>query len=434
MSEHDRSHVASCQRAVLACLQLFPGTAVDFFANLRPEDFPDPASSEAFRRFWNFYTEHGSLDVTLALQGAPTSATVAAFNATEGSGVTSSRALDYAKALKGASRRVSILRAARTLLGTLSEDDASVDDALAAFDAARVEGLFDAEEEGRSLTPREAAQAAIDYAEDLMRHGGLSTGIKRIDNHVGLMRPAQFWIVAARPSMGKSALATSIALEVAKQDHKVGFFSLETSVPDVVLNILANDGKVDVSDIRRGNPDRALVEKVFTLADNFAEHYGIHINDQLDTTSEICREIRRLKREHDISLVVIDYLGLVEHDGGKASDTKQNEIANISRAFKRLAVDLQIPFLVLCQLSRKVEERVDKRPVLSDLRDSGAIEQDADVVMMIYREGRYDLKVDEHKAEIGVVKNKTKGVGGIELHFEGKYLSFTNGREWERDL
>lgn len=273
---------------------------------------------------------------------------------------------------------------------------------------------------------------------------GLATGLADLDRKLGGFHPSDLIVLAARPSMGKTSLATNIAYNVARAGEPVGFFSLEMSGEQLAMRVLAEASGVQSDKIRRGE----VAGPEFTRLRDISEEIGqlpIHI-DQTGGASiaSIVTRARRLKRTHGIKLLVIDYLQLATTDGRRRSDNRTQEVSEITQGLKALAKDLNLPVLALSQLSRQVESRDDKRPMLSDLRESGSIEQDADVVMFIYREAYYLGRseppegTEKHRvwqdrmgavaqvADVIIGKQRHGPIGTVKLHFDEKLTKFSN--------
>ncbi len=281
---------------------------------------------------------------------------------------------------------------------------------------------------------------------------GVTTGLLDVDKWLGGLHPSDLLILAGRPSMGKTALATNIAFNAAKANFdnpkdggSVAFFSLEMSSEQLATRILATQSQISSDKIRRGEIRAEDFPKIVT-ASRLIENLGLYIDDTpaLSITA-VRNRARRLQRQYGIGLIVVDYLQLLESAGkGRGSDNRVQEISDISRGLKALAKELNVPVLALSQLSRAVEQREDKRPQLSDLRESGSIEQDADVVMFVYRDEYYEARkeppigTDKHmewqqrmsksmnQAEVIIAKQRHGPVGTVKLHFDGKYTRFSN--------
>ena len=259
---------------------------------------------------------------------------------------------------------------------------------------------------------------------------GLRTGFKELDMMTAGLQPSSLNVLAARPSMGKTALALSIALNAALREKKsVGLFSLEMSGVQLVTRMLCSEARVDMSRVRNGQLTDRDFQRLADTAGRMSEA-GIYIDDHADmTVMELRSRARRLVAEHDLGLIVIDYLQLMSgtSSGRYGAENRQQEISSISRGLKALARELDLPVLVLSQLSRAVESRPNKRPMLSDLRESGAIEQDADLVMFIYRDEYYDPHSEKQGiAEILVGKQRNGPVGSLDLQFHSSHVRFND--------
>lgn len=256
---------------------------------------------------------------------------------------------------------------------------------------------------------------------------GHATGFLDLDYKTAGMQPSDLVLIAARPSMGKTAFVLNIAEYMAFHDHKcVAIFSLEMSKEQLVNRLFSLESRVDAQQLRTGELKDSDWEKL-------VESAGVIGNSKLiidDTASisitEMRSKCRKFKLEHGLDVVIIDYLQLMT-GSGKRQEGRQQEVSEISRSLKAMARELQVPVLALSQLSRAVEQRPDKRPMLSDLRESGAIEQDADVVMFIYRDDYYN-KDSERKgiAEIIIAKQRNGPIGTVDLVWLPEYTKFAN--------
>ncbi len=312
-----------------------------------------------------------------------------------------------------------------------------------------------------------ALASAIDMANNAyQREGGLSgiaTSLKALDSKLGGLQPSDLVILAGRPSMGKTALATNIAFSIARARSRslqqradlaaddpahdgavVGFFSLEMSAEQLATRVMSEQAGIPSEKIRRGliNEDefRRLVEasrEMATLPLFIDQTGGISI-------AQLAARARRLKRQHGLGLVVVDYLQLLTGSGKRASEGRVQEVSEITTSLKALAKELNVPVLALSQLSRAVENREDKRPQLADLRESGSIEQDADVVMFVYREEYYaertkpaegtaeffdwkaKMEAVSGKAEVIIGKQRHGPVGTVNLQFDANVTRFSD--------
>jgi len=280
---------------------------------------------------------------------------------------------------------------------------------------------------------------------------GIPTGFNDLDDLLGGLHKTDLIILAGRPSMGKTALATNIAFKIANtnsiddenKENVVGFFSLEMSSEQLATRILAEDSSISSEKIRRGMFNSNDFQKI-VQSSNTLSGLSLYIDDSPNISISALRtRARRLKRKYGLDIIVIDYLQLIRPTLNRP-DNRVLEIAEMTRNLKSLAKELNIPVLCLSQLSRQVEQRDDKRPQLSDLRESGAIEQDADVVMFIYREEYYTERKEpspgtedyqkwqekmskiHNVAEVLVSKQRHGPIGKVNLHFEGSTTKFSN--------
>ncbi|HVY50786.1 MAG TPA: replicative DNA helicase [Devosia sp.] len=327
--------------------------------------------------------------------------------------------------------------------------------------------LFDLAEKGRYDGGfqgfNEALTEAIKMAgEAYQRDGGLSgmaTGLIDLDQRMGGLQKSDLIIIAGRPGMAKTSLATTIAFHVARSwrgevtpdGHRktvdggqVGFFSLEMSAEQLATRILSAQAEISSADIRRGNIHESQFARLVDVS-NMLSSIPLYIDDTGGLSiSQLAARARRLKRQKGLDLIIIDYVQLLSGSSRRASENRVQEITEITTTLKALAKELDVPIVALSQLSRQVEQRDDKRPQLSDLRESGSIEQDADVVLFIYRE-EYYLKnkepregTPEHmawmeemekvhgRAEVIIGKQRHGPTGTVQLSFEGQYTRFGN--------
>ena len=308
----------------------------------------------------------------------------------------------------------------------------------------------------------QAITIAVDMAANAYKRdgklSGIATGLRDLDTKMGGLQSSDLIIIAGRPGMGKTALATNIAYNVARAHQSevqadgtmksvnggvVGFFSCEMSAEQLATRILAEQTSIASSMIRRGGITEADFEKI--------RNYSIELQSLplfVDETgglsiSQLTARARRLKRQKGLDLIVVDYIQLLQ-GSGKRSDNRVQEVTEITTSLKALAKELNVPIIALSQLSRQVENRDDKRPQLADLRESGSIEQDADVVMFVYREEYYlankeprigtpeyekwqlDMSLVHGKAEVIIGKQRHGPTGTVELQFEGQFTRFSD--------
>jgi replicative DNA helicase len=316
--------------------------------------------------------------------------------------------------------------------------------------------LFDLAEKGRYdggfLGFSEALTEAIRMAgEAYGRDGslsGLSTGLTDLDRLMGGLQRSDLIILAARPAMGKTSLATNIAFHVARtykaEVQPVGFFSLEMSAEQLATRILAEQAEISSSDIRRGNIHESQFGKLVDTS-NLMSQLPLYIDDTGGiSVVQLAARARRLKRQKGLDLLIVDYLQLLSGSSRKSNENRVQELTEITTTLKALAKELQVPIIALSQLSRAVENRDDKHPQLADLRESGSIEQDADVVLFVYREEYYlknkepkegtpehvkwqdDMESVHGRAEVIIGKQRHGPTGTVQLSFEAQFTRFGN--------
>jgi replicative DNA helicase len=255
---------------------------------------------------------------------------------------------------------------------------------------------------------------------------GIPTGFTDLDEMTAGLQPSDLIIVAARPAMGKTAFSLNMAEYAAMKTRRaVAVFSMEMSASQLAFRLISSVGRINQQHLRNGDIQEEEWPRV-TSAITLLSEAKIFIDDTPALSpSELRARCRRLKREHDLGLIVIDYLQLMQVPGNK--ENRATEISEISRNLKALAKELNVPVIALSQLNRSLEQRADKRPVMADLRESGAIEQDADVIMFIYRDDYYNQdSPDKGLAEIIIGKQRSGPTGSIKLTFLGQYTKFEN--------
>lgn len=262
------------------------------------------------------------------------------------------------------------------------------------------------------------------------KHGGLigiPSGLIDLDSHISGLIGGDLIILAGRPGMGKSALAGCIAANVAEDGTTVAIFSLEMPGESVITRILANKSGINSRQLRRGFIGDSAWPSI-TAACGSVASWNLFIDDKPDVTpAEIRAKARKLKKDHNLGLLIVDYIQLVRVTG--KHDSREQAVAEISRSLKTIARELDIPVIGLSQLNRQVDGRPDKHPMLSDLRESGAIEQDADIIIFIYRDEAYNKNEDNPKrgiAELDIAKHRNGETGRFEVIFEAKTQRFRN--------
>lgn len=273
--------------------------------------------------------------------------------------------------------------------------------------------------QGQTLKAYMDIENIINHKDELL---GLETGLYDLDNFLQGLKNSDFMILAARPSMGKTAFALNIASYLSiKKDTPVAFFSLEMSSNQLIHRIFSSYGLIPLFNLKSGNLDDAHTQKLIKVSNKLSQSKLI-INDEISNLMSLRSIARKLKRENDIKLIIIDYLQLLE---GTRRENRNLEISEISRSLKILAKELDIPIIALSQLSRSVESRQVKKPMLSDLRESGSLEQDADIVMFLYREDYYNPETENKNiTDVIIAKNRNGPTGTIPVYFHKEYVRF----------
>jgi replicative DNA helicase len=303
-----------------------------------------------------------------------------------------------------------MLKQAEDLVYSLSQKTTRGDfEAAQTLVHANVERLIKASEAGEEIT-------------------GLATGFDDLDSRTGGFRPANLIVLAARPSMGKTALALGMALNAALDGKTVAIFSLEMSKDEIIGRMLSSAAMVDGQRLRTGRLSQDDWPRIGNAADKLAQ-CKIFIDDSEGVTvAEMRTKSRRLKSRAGLDLVVIDYIQLMEGmPGRKRDENRVQELSAISRSLKLMARDLEVPLVILSQLNRSPDQRPDKHPMLSDLRESGAIEQDADMVLMLYRDEYYNKDTEEKGiTDLDIAKHRNGPTGRVKLAFLDRYAKFDN--------
>ncbi len=390
----------------------------------------------------------------------------------QGASISAFAARDYAQMVYDLAIRRELIELGEEISAKAQTVDTESDPKSQIVDAEQ--RLYALGEEGKSDSGFQSFLKAVTDAVQVannayMREGGMagtSTGLTDLDKKLGGLHRSDLLILAGRPSMGKTSLATNIAFNIAKAYKKgmtdqgvegaieggsVGFFSLEMSAEQLAARVLSEASEVPSEQIRKGDMTETEFRR-FVEAAKSLESCPLFIDDTPALPiSQLAARARRLKRTYGLDVIIVDYLQLVRP--ATAKDSRVNEVSEITQGLKAIAKELDIPVIALSQLSRQVENREDKRPQLSDLRESGSIEQDADVVMFVYREEYYKEreKPGDHdlekmavwqqemenlhgKAEVVIGKQRHGPIGTVELSFEGRYTRFGNlVKPWQND-
>jgi replicative DNA helicase len=433
-------HSLEAERSVLGALMLDREAILQVADLLVPEDFYEPANVEIFRAILNLFNKRAAIDLLTTANvlkennqldtvgGEPYLAELT------NEVPTASHAFHYALIVKRKSTLRRLIRAGHDITALGYEEAEEVDELLDKAEKA----LFTVSQTflkdrfisiADILNARYEEFAELHAAEDKTLKRGVPTGFSAVDHILSGFKPADFVVLAGRPSMGKTALALSIALNAALNKEKpksVAIFSFEMSKEQLVDRMFASLLGVDSWKLNHGRLSDEEFSRIGGVMDELS-HAKIFLDDApISSMTEIRAKARRLQMEHGLDLIVIDYLQLMSLTSAwRASTNRVQEIGEISRGLKGIARELHVPVLALSQLSRAVENRPGKIPQLSDLRESGAIEQDADVVMMMYREDYYEEDSSRPGVtDIYIRKHRNGPVGRVELMFKKEQMRF----------
>ncbi|MGB8274389.1 MAG: replicative DNA helicase [Alphaproteobacteria bacterium] len=438
---------------------------------LRPEHFADPIHGRIYAMIGKLIERGQVADLVTLKNFFESDGSLVAVGGTQylaelvGSVVTVINAVDYAHTIHDLHLRRQLITLGEDVVNHAYSHDPD-SNGLAQIEAAE-KGLYDLASSGQYDGGFQAFNtslvSAITMAEAAYKREGrltgVATGLVDLDKLLGGLHRSDLVVLAGRPSMGKTALATNIAFHAAKSYREgrddlgrvttedgavVGFFSLEMSAEQLATRILAEEAGIGSEKIRRGELGQEEFRRVVEASTSLSS-VPLFIDDTAALSIAAIRtRARRLKRQHHLGLVVVDYLQLATPSAGARHDSRVQEVSEVTRGLKALAKELDVPVLALSQLSRQVEQREDKRPQLADLRESGSIEQDADVVMFIFREEYYKerqqprMGTAEHQkwqdemapihnlAEVIVAKQRHGPTGKVTLHFEGRTTKFSN--------
>ena len=433
-------HSPEAEQAVLGSMLIDADCIKDVMDKLQPQDFYLQQNREIFETIYSMFIYSRPIDgVTVAREmeknGVYRDDTRAYLLQLMEVTPTSANVMEYAGIIRDKALLRSMAKAAGDIAAMVQEGVGTAGDLLSA-----AEQKIYAIRQGRGSQEMATVGAVLnDVMEQLAKltagsePPGLSTGLSAVDRKINGLNKSDLLLLAARPGMGKTSMALNVALSAAKASGKtVAIFSLEMSKEQLVTRLLANEGLIENTRLATGNLRESDWEKIAQAA-SVLNQTNIRIDDNpLLTVADMNAKCRRLE---NLGLVVIDYLQLMTSAGGKgySGENRQQAVADISRMLKIMAKELQVPVLCLSQLSRANEKREDKRPMLSDLRESGAIEQDADIVMFLYRDDYYNEDSEKRNiAECIVAKNRHGETGTVKLQWLPQFTTFAD-REWRHD-
>ncbi len=446
MSNIDRlpPHSLEAEEAVLGSLLIDPDVIFEVSTFLKPESFYSETHRWVYEAIIELYDKRIPLDfITLAeiLRAKGQLETIGGegllidlLNAVP----TSINAEAYGRMVEETALRRNMIQAASKIAELAYDEDEDIEIALERAE----QTLFGISEERttQDLTPlKHIARSFIERIERLRENPeetiGIPTGFTDLDRLLSGLNKSDLVITAARPGMGKTSLLLSIALSAARKHGKrVAIFNLEMSAEQLLMRMIASETQIDSQRLRKGKIYESEMGLFYEAVGRLAESY-IYIDDTANMSPRQMRtKARRLYAERGLDLIIIDYLQLMASD--RVTNNRVMEISDISRGLKLLARELNIPVVAAAQLSRGVESRQDKRPMLSDLRDSGSIEQDADIVTFIYRDEYYNPETTERPgiAEVIVAKHRNGPTGVVDLFWQDNLATFKNLQRQEIDL
>ena len=427
-------HSPQAEQAVLGSMLIDPDCIKDVMDKLQPEDFYLRANRDIFETIYHMFIYSRPIDgVTVAGEmernGVYNDNTrdylVQLMDVTP----TSANVMEYVKIVLDKSLMRQVAAAAGSITAMVQEGNGDAGDMLESAEQ-KVYAIRRGRSAQNMVTVSMVLQDVMNHLAELTASGGktlpgLSTGLSAVDAKINGLNKSDLLLLAARPGMGKTSMALNVALSAAKECGKtVAIFSLEMSREQLGTRLIASEGLVENTRLVTGNLRESDWQRIAEAASSLSR-MDIRIDDNpLLTVADMNAKCRRLE---NLGLVVIDYLQLMTSAGGKgySGENRQQAVSDISRMLKIMAKELQVPVLCLSQLSRANEKRDDKRPMLSDLRESGAIEQDADIVLFLYRDDYYNSDSEKRNvAECIVAKNRHGETGKVELRWMPEYTAF----------
>jgi replicative DNA helicase len=427
-------HNTDAEQGLLGSLLIDRDAIIHVAAFLKPEDFYHHANGTIYRAVFDLYNRREPTDfITLSdelgrREQLDAVGGLAYLSSLLNAVPTAVHVEYYGRIVERTATLRRLIDAGAKIVGIGYQEGIETEDALDSAEKA----IFDVSQKRQTkdfVSIAEVLDRFFDQIDLLQQNRGaivgVATGFSDMDALTGGLQKSDLIILAARPSMGKTSMALGIAHGAAvSHGHSVGIFSLEMSADQLVQRLLSMETGVDSHRLRLGQIDDGEWDRISRAFGRLAEA-KIYIDDQAGASvMDVRSKARRLQAEHGLDLVVVDYLQLMS---GRRTENRVQEISEISRGLKGLARELNVPVVALSQLSRAVESRADHRPMLSDLRESGSIEQDADIVMFIYREDKYDEDSEKKGiAEIIVAKHRNGPVGSVNLRFFDRTARFAD--------
>lgn len=450
--QNQMPHNNEAEQSVLGAIIIDPQLMGETQGVLLPESFYRGAHQHIFRAMMHLFEENSEIDVVtlmdqLTSEGTLSEAGGPQYLAELASNVPTTRNIEYYREIvyKLAAKR-NLIRVADQIAKDGYDSELDLDDILSDAERKILELASTRESEGFKDI-RDVLGQVYENAEELDQNSGqtpgIPTGYRDLDQMTAGFNRNDLIILAARPSVGKTAFALNIAQKVAthESNYTVGIFSLEMGADQLATRMICSSGNVDSNRLRTGTMTDVDWNR-FTVAVGKLSKTKIFIDDTPGIRiTDLRSKCRRLKQEHGLDMIVIDYLQLIMGSGSRMSDNRQQEVSEISRTLKAIARELECPVIALSQLSRGVEQRQDKRPMMSDIRESGSIEQDADIVAFLYRDDYYNREDGEEdddggmepvtnddngEIEVIIAKQRNGPTGTVKLHFMKQYNKFTD--------
>jgi len=423
------------EQAVLSCMIFEPNAIGDISEKLNSDDFYRPGHRIVFEAIIDLFSRGIAVDMITLRDRLDEKGLLEQAGSREylfvlaGAVATAANASHYVNIVEKRSIERKLIAAAQGIMQDGYDSGKEIEEKLEAAEK-NIFNIVQSKNSSDFSSMQEILLDSLEEVEKIFKNqgqtSGVSTGFTDLDTKTAGFHPSDLILIAARPSMGKSALVLNIAQNIAvRQKIPTAIFSLEMSKVQVVNRILCAEAMVDSQRLRTGALDSSDWDKIIGSVGELSDS-PLYIDDTPGiTVSELRAKCRRLKMEKGLDVIIIDYLQLMS--GGKRSESRQQEISEISRSLKAIAREMEAPVIALSQLSRAVESRSDHRPMLSDLRESGAIEQDADVVAFIYRDDYYNPDSEKKgQAEIIIAKQRNGPTGTVDLMYMDKYTKFVN--------
>lgn len=436
MIEKIPPHNLEAERSVIGSGLLSKEALADVIEFISPIDFYDGANKEIFAVMLDMFRENKAVDIVTVcdelkrkklLEAVGGRSYVATLS---GEVPVTTNAVEYAKIVAEKASIRKLIHTSEIIRENSFDQNQDVEEIIN-FAEKEILGIAQERQKGDYAELKDVLMADLDLLDAAVKNQGritgVPTGFKQLDNMTYGLQKSDLIIVAARPAMGKTAFALNIALNGAvKGDASVLIFSLEMSKEQLGQRLLSMDARVEMQSIKKGTVNNSDWDRILVTVDKLSKA-NIHIDDTADlSVFEIKNKCRRLKAEKGLDLIVIDYLQLMKFEG--KAESRQQEISNMSRYLKLLAREMDCPVIVLSQLSRAPDQRPNHMPVLSDLRESGAIEQDADIVMFLYRDDYYEKENSEKPGvcDVIIAKHRSGPTGDIELTWVDRYTRFSD--------